>query len=351
MIDNQPLSVLRRRLGSRRRSRIERLTVLGLSTSIEATLLLTFTLAFPNRAHATEACGQALNAFERVDPGDGESGVGGTGHAPEQHLQPPPRTPFSSMARGDDESGIGGTGRAPSGGDESGIGGTGILGTVLHVDRLCVNGFEIQVPATLQIESAMGGDGPLNLTVGQIVFIRALRTDSTLIAQRIQIQRDLGGAPWENGPPLELLSIEGFVSAGPGGPRLGRFQLDFGSSKNRPDARDLRPGTRVRAIGRPERDGILRIAPPLRPARPQDLDRATNPPSGSGDARDAKVERPEPKPDRRIDARPEQPKPPARPDPPSRPERPEVRPDRVLPDRPLPRVIERPDIIDRASRR
>lgn len=306
-------------------------------------LAVTLELSLPNQAHAAEACGQAPSAFERVDPGDDESGIGGTGILPHPGAPPTPRAPF--VARGDDESGIGGTGRAPapSGGGESGIGGTGIFGTVLRVDPLCVNGFEIQAPATVKIESALGGDAQSGLNVGQIVFVRALRTDSSLIAQRVQIQRDLAGAPWSKGPPLDLLSIEGFVSDGPHGPQLGGFRLDFGSSSIQPEARDLRPGTRVRATGRPESGGTLRIATLPRPPRNGDVDRIPRLPSHphrEDDTRDTQPVRPEP-----ILKRPE------RADPQPRPERPEVRPDGVRPERPLPRVIERPEMIERPARR
>lgn len=304
-----------------------------LSFSVE--LALVFAFLAPTQAHATEVCSQTPSAFERVDPGDDESGIGGTG------LVPSSSGPLMARGGDDDESGIGGTGRAPHGGsdDESGIGGTGLFGTVLRVDRLCVNGFEVQVPDTLQIESALSGEGPQTLRVGQIVFIRALRTDSSLIAQRIQIHRSLEDAPWENGPPLDLLSIEGFVSAGSSGPRIGRLQLDFGFPELRPDAHDLLPGTRVRVIGHPEGGNILRIAP-LRPTRPESKPEPGLP-----------MHAPEPAP---APTRPERP---ASQQPPVRPERPEARPDWVRPERPAlderpqPRVIERPDIIDRIRRR
>ncbi|MFK7897152.1 MAG: hypothetical protein AB8G23_15000 [Myxococcota bacterium] len=258
---------------------------LGLNIAGALTLTLALAmLALAPSARASEACGDTPRAFERLDSGDDESGIGGTGFHP----------------------------RPPGGDEESGIGGTGIFGTVLRTERLCVNGFEIRVPETLQIESATSGDAPSTLSIGQIVFIRAQRTSTGLLATEIEIQKDLTGTPWTKGPPLRHLSIEGFITEGPDGPRLGGYTLDFGAEGRPHDTQSLSPGVRVRAVGEIREGGVIRITPPTRPVQPPHIDRAPSPPP--------KPERPE---------RPERPHP-------ERPERP------ALDERPLPRVLERP---------
>ncbi len=142
-------------------------------------LAIVSALFAPARARAAEACTGTPSGFLLLDPGDDDSGIGGTGRGP----APVPRT-----QPGDDEdSGTGGTGQAPrpAGDDDSGIGGTGIFGTVSRGDRLCVNGFAIEVPETLAIEASSGTASPNGLAAGQVVFVEAVRTEDGLVARRI----------------------------------------------------------------------------------------------------------------------------------------------------------------------
>ena len=122
---------------------------------------------------------------------------------------------------GDDDSGIGGTGRAPTkpapstllGDDESGIGGTGIYGTVGRSDRLCVSGIEIQVPEQLAIESssaqAQGAAGDRLLAPGQVVFVIAKRSDDGLIAQKILIDEKYAGRIDQLAPDGKTMIVSG----------------------------------------------------------------------------------------------------------------------------------------------
>ncbi len=211
-------------------------------------------LVAPPRAGAisSEGCRSGGTSFEILDPSD-ESGIGGTGLAPDL----PPRTPTrmadefqSTPARSEDgsESGIGGTGRSPdpSDDDESGIGGTGIFGpiTAKRLDRICVNGLEIGLSKRPTIQTANGTTssdqtGEQGLEVGTVVWIEATPTGEGLVAERIEIAPTLSGR-------VEALRRDGrgLVVAGQ------QVRLpDTALPGPIPGAEELRPGDRVRVHG------------------------------------------------------------------------------------------------------
>jgi len=173
--------------------------------TIAASLWLTaaFSLALlPDIAIGAEACGSNGSPFELLDPGDDDSGIGGTGRG---ETRPPSQpAPRAQRAGDDDDSGIGGTGRSPrpAGDDDSGIGGTGIFGTVTRTDRLCVNGLEIGLPPQLAIEAATGDAAERGLAVGQVVLLRVDAGDEGLIASQIRLYPGLAGR-------IELLAGDG----------------------------------------------------------------------------------------------------------------------------------------------
>lgn len=153
--------------------------------TIVALLVLAIGLLGALEGRAADDCADTPSGFQLLDPGDDESGVGGTGISAPVPLATP--TARATSAGDDSDSGIGGTGRAPRpvDDDDSGIGGTGVFGTVTRSDRLCVNGFAIEVPESLAIESAGGGPTDRSLAVGQVVFVEAARREGELEARRI----------------------------------------------------------------------------------------------------------------------------------------------------------------------
>ena len=160
-------------------------------------------LVAPAHARAAEACTGAPSAFLVLDPGDDDSGIGGTGRSP---------TPAPRVRSGDDDdSGTGGTGQAPGRPDDgdSGIGGTGIFGTVSRGDRLCVNGFPIEVPQTLTLEASTGASSENRLAAGQVVFVHATRSEDTLVAQRIVLLDDHAGQVEVFAPAERQLIVSG----------------------------------------------------------------------------------------------------------------------------------------------
>jgi hypothetical protein len=136
---------------------------------------------------AAEACAGSPSGLLLLDPGDDESGIGGTGRGPDPSLR--------AHAGDDEDSGTGGTGHVPRPADDgdSGVGGTGIFGTVGRGDRLCVNGLAIEVPETLTIESSTEGSSGDRLAAGQVVFVQASRSEDGLVARRIVLLEDQAG--------------------------------------------------------------------------------------------------------------------------------------------------------------
>lgn len=166
-------------------------------------LLSIGSLVAPAYARAAEACTGAPSGFLLLDPDDDDSGIGGTGHSP----APTPRT----RSGDDDDSGTGGTGQAPRPPDDgdSGIGGTGIFGTVSRSDRLCVNGFRIEVPETLTLEASTGASSENRLAAGQVVFVHATRSEDGLVAQRIILLDDQAGQIEVFDPAQRQLIVSG----------------------------------------------------------------------------------------------------------------------------------------------
>ena len=292
-------------------------------------------------ASTAETCA-GNHAFELLDRGDDESGIGGTG--------------VSEGRR--DSRGFGPITRLGDDDDASGVGGTGIFGHITRSDGLCVNGFEISVPAELVIEGSDGLPTENALAVGNLVWIRAVAQDGQLVARQITLFPE-GSALTEaliervlrRGAGLGYLSIEGIVAGSRARPRLGGFEVDLGAETERAAREGLRPGSRVRLGGhltsdgffrvarppwldRPGRDGSERGRPPLRDVnKPDDAQLKPSPRAPSRDRMPPSIERPEhPQP---LD-RPElldRPQPPDRPEPLNRPQ--------PL-DRPAPPSIERP---------
>lgn len=212
---------------------------------------------------SAEVCTGEPRALEILDPGDGDdSGVGGTGlerAAQAAFDRAHARLGASEQNGESDESGIGGTGRSPRDprpqqDDESGLGGTGIHGPVTQTDRLCVNGVAIAVPAALPLEGSAGVAAAQALSVGQIVFVDARRTEEGLVARRILLAEAYVGR-------IEAVDASGrsLVVSGqrirvpqdvPRGPGLGAKPLEPGTwlaVHGLPNARGEIVATRVEA--------------------------------------------------------------------------------------------------------
>ncbi len=203
-------------------------------------------------ASAGETCAGG-QAFQLLDRGDDESGIGGTGVREGQR----------------DSHEFGPTTRAGDDDESSGVGGTGLFGHITRSDRLCVNGFEISVPAELAIEGSDGLSTEDALAVGNLVWIRAVVQDGELVATQISLLPK-GSALTDalieqvlrRSTGLGYLSIEAIVAGSRGRPRLGGFEVDLGSEAERAAREGLRPGSRVRLGGQLSSDGIFRVSPP-----------------------------------------------------------------------------------------
>ncbi|MEM9175705.1 MAG: DUF5666 domain-containing protein [Myxococcota bacterium] len=195
-----------------------------------AIALLALIVFAPRLGAAAESCGLRLGEpLHVLEPGDDESGIGGTGVAPERGAG---RTPDRGRedvrgARGgdDDDSGLGGTGRGP---DDSGLGGTGrgpddggpgrtgrgpdergvgLFGRAEPVGtttdrggrggaRVCVSGLEVAIPEGLALEASDGVGAVATtrgITAGQLVFVEATRTIDGFVATRIVLAGDGAG--------------------------------------------------------------------------------------------------------------------------------------------------------------
>ncbi|MBJ21962.1 MAG: hypothetical protein GY910_19540 [bacterium] len=207
-----------------------------------------------SQASAAEACTRAPSGFQLIDPGDDESGIGGTGIGPHGEHEASPRTQRSD----DGPSGLEATARAQSPDDdgESGIGGTGIYGTVTHSDRLCVNGLEIVVPGSFSVETSQGLSSPSVLAVGHVVWVEAARTDAGLVARRIVlVGREAG--------QIEVLGEGGrwLVLSGR------RIRLDENTARGEGlGGRALRAGQWIVVYGLPHVDGSV-LASRVEPGR------------------------------------------------------------------------------------
>ena len=171
-------------------------------------------LTAPLPALGVELCSGTASDFKLLDPGDDESGLGGTGLSPTRAHEDESGIGGTGRAPdpGDEDSGIGGTGAGPgSGEDDSGLGGTGLFGTFSRVDggspetgsseakergptgstgradRVCLNGVEVTIPETLALESSGDGEGPSSLLQGQIAYVEAARLGVDIVAQRVVI--------------------------------------------------------------------------------------------------------------------------------------------------------------------
>ncbi|MCR9097481.1 MAG: DUF5666 domain-containing protein [bacterium] len=207
------------------------------------TIIALFASLSPLPSGATETCGggRAGHPIHVLEPGDDDSGIGGTGFGPDDSgLRGTTFSPDdsglggtgfgpdeSSPARGDrmqrtsggddDDSGIGGTGRGPvsdgDGPDDAGPAprGLGLFGRAEPVGRgsadpegggrgrrarVCVSGVEVVIPESLALESSSGADGqgvPRSLASGQLVLVEAVRTADGVVARRIVVARDGAG--------------------------------------------------------------------------------------------------------------------------------------------------------------
>lgn len=124
----------------------------------------TFRVPAPDLPRPAAACAAA----SPVNPAARAPGIGGTGVVAEV-----------------DPGGMGGTGQSAQEG--SGIGGTGIVGVVTGFASVCVNGVEVEV----EPETPVGRDGQdvslRDLSVGQVVVVRAQGAGDEVRAQRIEV--------------------------------------------------------------------------------------------------------------------------------------------------------------------
>jgi len=188
-------------------------------------IALVFLLGSVELVHAEGTC-NAPNArgFERLDPDDDDSGIGGTGALPQRRAR----------VGGDDESGIGGTGFRPPNTDEdqSGVGGTGLFGRITHVtpsapsstsgpsgtsgasgashaSRVCLNGVDITIPTSLNAETSDGTTSARSLAAGQLAYVEASRTDGGIVATRILLDAERAGQIEVIGKNGRMLTVSG----------------------------------------------------------------------------------------------------------------------------------------------
>lgn len=343
-------------------------------------LLLAGLGAAPVRAET--ACAPEAWVIETPLALEEGSGVGGTGYR-----EGGEGSGLGGTGVGDG-SGVGGTGVHDEG---SGLGGTGIFGTITGLGSICVNGLHVHFDADAEVLRHDGG-APIDvdqLAVGQTVWTVAWSRSGRLLASRVDLLADVGGAvdeqlaadwiAFHTGPDTDLarLSVEGRVETETGWTR-DRFTLrglDL-STAQLSDAQRTALRERVasddpiRILGRLRDTGGIEVeraspAPPIldRPRRIEptvepldDRVQATDPSepvarprvrsATDGTVRSATdavrtetdVERPTDLPETEI-----------RPDPPEPPDRPVVRPDRAV-ERPverqwttMPDRLERPD--------
>ena len=181
-------------------------TILSLALSL---LLGGAALGDASAVYAEGTC-TAPNAlgFERLDPGDEDSGIGGTGALPQRRAR----------VSDDEESGIGGTGFRPPSADEddSGLGGTGLFGRLSKVTppipadsdrgskgpgasspgkagRACWNGVEIVIPASLNVEASDGATSAGSIAAGQHAYVEPTQTDDGIVAYLLLLDTQRAG--------------------------------------------------------------------------------------------------------------------------------------------------------------
>lgn len=132
----------------------------------------------------------ACAAASQTNPALRAPGIGGTG-----------------AVAGVDPGGMGGTGMTAQEG--SGIGGTGIVGLVTGFASVCVNGVEVEV----EPDTPVGRDGQdlslRELSVGQVVVVRAQGTGDEVRAQRIEVMDAVVGPIEQMDPGRRQLRVLG----------------------------------------------------------------------------------------------------------------------------------------------
>lgn len=179
----------------------------------------TFRVPAPDLPRPAAACAAA----SQVNPALRAPGIGGTGVVAEA-----------------DPGGMGGTGQMALEG--SGIGGTGIVGVVTGFASVCVNGVEVEV----EPDTPVGRDGQdvslRELSVGQVVVVRAQGTGEEVRAQRIEVMDAVVG-------PIEHIDAGG---------RLLRVLGQRVQVLAMADLAPLKPGDWVRVSGHRLADGEVR---------------------------------------------------------------------------------------------
>ncbi|MGB0619753.1 MAG: DUF5666 domain-containing protein [Myxococcota bacterium] len=191
----------------------------------------------------------------------------------------------------------------------------------------------------------VGGDLE-DLHAGRHVDVSGLPTDDgTIVASRI-VFVDSGARVPQHIPSLRELvsrsavgrvSVESYLAGTLERPELGGLRVELPESTALPER--VRPGVRVRAMGRIVRPGVLRVDRPERPDRPTLSDRPLRPGDGK-------------KPDRAPEPiRVERLEKPGRPERPATVDRPQILDRPVIVDRPeildRPGIVDRPDVPDR----
>jgi hypothetical protein len=127
-----------------------------------------------------------------------ERGIGGTGTATENGLG---GTGITKL-----EKGIGGTGIQAN---NAGIGGTGIVGVITGFGSICVNGLEVlyytDTPADLNGKRISSQD----LSIGQLVAIKATGNESVLLASEIHAYYQISGPITAIDVSANLLKVMG----------------------------------------------------------------------------------------------------------------------------------------------
>ena len=182
-----------------------------------------------------------LSSCTSPAPGPSLTGACATASLVNPALQAPGLGGTGAVAKVD-PGGIGGTGQVAQEG--SGIGGTGIVGVVTGFASVCVNGVEVEIEPDTPVGRDGQDAGLRDLSVGQLVVVRAQGTGTELTAQRIEVMHAVVG-------PVEQIDVEAQALR-----VLGQRVRVLAAA----DLMPLRPGDWVRVSGHRLADGEVRAS-------------------------------------------------------------------------------------------
>lgn len=209
-------------------------------------LSLSVALLVPTSLLASDPCGIGPQSWlERIEMEDARSapnGIGGTGRADgiggtgrnADGIGGTGRSEDAEVAAAD---GIGGTGRADGiggtghsldggGGEGNGIGGTGFVGTVTGFGSICVGGARITYDASTPVRIDGERATLRDLSVGQVVVVRAGQDARDWRAASVDVQHIVRGPVESYDADAGLIGILGQQVALQSGAEAGQRQVD-----------------------------------------------------------------------------------------------------------------------------